>query len=241
VQNNPVENELEEPTRDFQLTQGGNQGNNRLVGYAQQPSLVLNSNTSVGIQNHMGSMSNMARMSHQRHQRYSTFVSPSGDNSPSARMPPLPPVNRPTGGNYGDEYSVNSSLGSQPNLNYIQLDAYNVDPLMLHDLHDTQKDAISRIVRGQIFSKVKFLPKSGKAHEKVLGSFWKPDLVADTPKYIDAILDNFPDLKLRKNDETHLVNAVHFWMKASTMVRQVVLDRRSNVTQRLKRELVIGK
>jgi hypothetical protein len=140
--------------------------------------------------------------------------------------------------NAGEEQSVGGS--SHGTLAYIQLDAYNVDPKELFDLHDTQKDAISRIVRAQVFPRVKFLPKSGKVHEKIFGTFWKPDLLVNTPRYIDAILDNFPDLKQRREDELQLTDAVHFWMKASPMVRQVILDRRSNVTQRMKRELVIG-
>jgi len=50
----------------------------------------------------------------------------------------------------------------------VQLDAYNVDPKSLYELHDTQKEYLSRVVRMQIFSRVKFLPKSGKEHE----NFW---------------------------------------------------------------------
>jgi hypothetical protein len=137
-----------------------------------------------------------------------------------------------------DQSISGSSSGTLP---YIQLEAYNVDPKEILDLNDTHKDAISRIVRNQVFSRVKFLNMSGKEHEKIFGSFWKPDLLVNTPKYIDVVLDNFPDLKRRKQDELQLTDAVHFWMKASVVVRQVVLDRRSNVTQRLKRELVVGK
>lgn len=157
-------------------------------------------------------------------------------------IPPLPraPVesNSPRNNYNSEEQSVGGS--SNGTLAFIQLDAYNVDPKEIVDLHDTQKDAISRIVRAQVFPRVKFLPKSGKNHEKIFGSFWKPDLLVNTPSYVNAILDNFPDLKYRQEDELQLTDAVHFWMKASSMVRQVILDRRSNVTQRLKRELVIG-
>ena len=137
-----------------------------------------------------------------------------------------------------DEESVGGS--SDASLAYVQLDAYNVDPNTIHGLHESQKEYLSRVVRTQIFSKVKFLPKSGKEHEKLFGSFWKPDLLHNTPRYIDAILDNFADLEHRKEDESHLIEAVHFWMKATYLVRQVILDRRSNVTQRMKRELVVG-
>ena len=138
-----------------------------------------------------------------------------------------------------DEHSVSGS--SNGSLGYIQLDAYSSDPKTLFDLHDSQVQNISRIVRTQVFSRVKFLPKSGKEHEKIFGTFWRPDLLVNTPKYVDAVLDNFTDLKHRREDEMQLTDAVHFWMKASTLVRQVILDRRSNVTQRMKRELVIGK
>jgi hypothetical protein len=62
----------------------------------------------------------------------------------------------------------------------------------------------------------------------------------NTPRYVDAILDNFPDLRERREDEMQLTDAVHFWMKASSLIRQVIHDSRSNVTQRMKRELVIG-
>jgi hypothetical protein len=123
----------------------------------------------------------------------------------------------------------------------VQLDAYSVDPKELLDLHDSHIHTLSRIVRTQVFPRVKFLPKSGKEHEKIFGSFWKPDLLVNTPSYVDAILDNFPELKQRREDESQLIDAVHFWIKGSTLVRQVILDRRSNVTQRMKRELVIGK
>jgi hypothetical protein len=130
---------------------------------------------------------------------------------------------------------------SRDSLAYVQLEAYNVDAKSLYNLQESQKEYLSRIVRTQIFSKVKFLPKSGKEHEKVFGSFWKPNLLENTPGYIDAILDNYSDLKLRKKDEYQLTGAVHLWLSASSLVRQVILDRRSNVTQRMKRELVVGK
>jgi hypothetical protein len=137
-----------------------------------------------------------------------------------------------------DEYSTAGS--SKGKLAYLQLEAYNVNPKELVQLNDTHKDSLSRIVRNQVFSRVKFFNKSGKEHEKIFGSFWRPDLLVNTPKYIDVILDNFPDLKRRKLDEMQLIDAVYFWMMASSVVRQVIHDRRSNVTQRLKRELVIG-
>jgi hypothetical protein len=47
-------------------------------------------------------------------------------------------------------------------------------------------------------------------------------LLVNTPKYIDVILDNFPDLKRRKHDEMQLSDAVCFWMMASSVVRQVI-------------------
>lgn len=137
-----------------------------------------------------------------------------------------------------EDRSVSGS--SSGTLGYVQLEAYNINPKDLFDLHDTQKDTLSRIVRTQIFPRVKFLPKSGKEHEKVSGTFWKPDLLVNTPRYVDAILDNFPDIRRRKEDDVELTDAVHFWIKASPFVRQVILDRRSNVTQRMKRELVLG-
>lgn len=63
----------------------------------------------------------------------------------------------------------------------------------------------------------------------------------NTPRYVDAILDNFPDMREIREDEMQLTDAVHFWMKASNLVHQVIHDRRSNIsTQRMKRELVIG-
>jgi hypothetical protein len=137
-----------------------------------------------------------------------------------------------------DQQSVGAS--SSDSLAYVQLDAYNIDPKELVELHDTEKNNISRIVRSQIFPKVKFLNKSGKEHEKMFGSFWRPDLLVNTPPYIDAILDNFGDLKHRRDDESILTDAVQFWVMAAPTVRQVILDRRSNVTQRMKKELVIG-
>jgi len=152
-------------------------------------------------------------------------------DSPSSGTPPTVTgtvIHHRNGYNAGEEASVGDA--SSESLAYVQLDAYNVDPKSLYELHDTQKEYLSRVVRTQIFSRVKFLPKSGKEHEKIFGSFWKPDLLGNTPKYIDAILDNFADLKQRKDDEYSLIAAVHFWMNASYLVRQVILDRRSNVT-----------
>jgi hypothetical protein len=162
----------------------------------------------------------------------------------SLRAGRLPSIRRETRSPPGQRYSDEDSTitgSSQARLAYIQLEEYNADPKELFELHDTHKDAISRVVRNQVFSRVKFPSKSGKEHEKVFGSFWRPDLLVNTPKYVDVILDNFPDLKRRKKDELQLTDAVHFWIKASTVVRQVIQDRRSNVTQRLKREVVIGK
>jgi hypothetical protein len=63
------------------------------------------------------------------------------------------------------------SGSSDRSLHYVQLDAYNADPKMLVDLHNIHLGNISRIVRTQVFSRVKFLPKSGKEHEKIFGSF----------------------------------------------------------------------
>ena len=185
------------------------------------------------------------------HRTHGSAVSPSlspgmraarrNDRSSGGGIPPIVSGNRDNhrnGYNARDEESAGDD--SSASLSYAQLDAYNVDPKSLYELHETQKECLSRVVRTQIFSRVKFLPKSGKEHEKLFGSFWRPDLLRNTPKYIDVILDNFADLKNRKEDEDQIVSSVYFWMKASYVVRQVILDRRSNVTQRMKRELVIG-
>jgi hypothetical protein len=154
----------------------------------------------------------------------------------------VPPRTREYHSQNGSEYEDRSVGGSSSgSLAYVQLDAYTVHPKELIELHDTLKNNISRIVRSQVFPRVKFLPKSGKEHEKIFGSFWRPDLLVNTPKYVDVILDNFGDLKQRREDESILTDAVQFWVMAAPMVRQVILDRRSNVTQRMKRELVIGK
>jgi hypothetical protein len=150
----------------------------------------------------------------------------------------------PTRSEYRYQQQEDGSDGeaSRDSLAYVQLEAYNVDAKSLYNLQESQKEYLSRIVRTQIFSKVKFLPKSGNEHEKVFGSFWKPNLLENTPGYIDAILDNYSDLKLRtKKDVFQLTGAVHLWLSASSLVQQVILDRRSNVTQRMKRELVVGK
>jgi hypothetical protein len=64
-------------------------------------------------------------------------------------------------------------------------------------------------------------------------------LFVDTSPYIDAIvLDNFGALKQRRENESLLLaDAVKFWVMAAPTVRQVILDCRSDVTQRMKKEL----
>jgi len=59
---------------------------------------------------------------------------------------------------------------------------------------------------------------------RIFGSFWKPDLLGNMPKYIDAILDNFAELKQKKDDKYLLIAAIHFWMNASYLVWQVILN-----------------
>jgi len=68
-----------------------------------------------------------------------------------------------------DEFSTAGA--SNGNLAYLQLETYNLDPKELIQLNDTHKDSLSRIVRNQVFSRVKFLNKSGREHEKILDRF----------------------------------------------------------------------
>ena len=164
-------------------------------------------------------------------------ITPNTTRATSSLLPRMCEYHSNSAGEHDDPSVGGSSSGS---LAYMQLDAYNVHHKELIELNNTLKNNISRIVRSQVFPRVKFLPKSGKEHEKMFGSFWRPDLLVNMPKYVDVILDNFGDLKQRREDESILTDAVQFWVIAAPMVRQVILDRRSNVTQRTKRELVIG-
>jgi hypothetical protein len=46
-----------------------------------------------------------------------------------------------------------------------------------------------------------------------------------------VILDDFPDFADRRENEQILVNAAKFWMTSAPLIKKVLLDRRSNVTQ----------
>jgi hypothetical protein len=152
-------------------------------------------------------------------------------------MTQLPTVAVPTS---VSENSIISSLSSVANLRDVLMRVYNTEDVSPR-FSGVHKDTISRIVKTQIAPKLKFIPKSSTTDEKRFGSFWRPDLLQDTPKFVDAILDNFPDFADRRENEQILVNAAKFWMTSAPLIKKVLLDRRSNVTQRIKKDILCGK
>ena len=154
-------------------------------------------------------------------------------------MPPLPPAPNAVVASPADGSPL-SSLSSASNLKDVLMRFYSTEHLCPKPT-GFRKDSISRIVKTQIVPKLKFIPMSSSKDEKKFGSFWRPDLVENTPKFVDVILDNFPEFRHRTQDESTLVTAAKFWVSSAPLIKQVLLDRRSNVTQRIKKDILVGK
>lgn len=100
---------------------------------------------------------------------------------------------------------------------------------------------ISWFVRKHMISKVKFIPRSSLKDEGTFGTFWRPNLVQDTPKYVDSVLDILRKFHTRREDATVLTKAAHFWMNAAPLIRKMISEKRSSMSKLMKQDAMMGK
>jgi hypothetical protein len=83
---------------------------------------------------------------------------------------------------------------------------------------------------------VKFV-LSNKTHP----SFWQPNLLHDTPLYVDAFFDAYGNrYKDRRTNDIVLVDAVRLWKAATPRLKKFVDNHRAGVAQRLKSDIITG-
>jgi hypothetical protein len=127
-------------------------------------------------------------------------------------------------------------------LDAVLLHAYSTyRPQPIETLTCIQQVTASCVARKQLISKVKFIPRSSPKDEGIFGTFWRPNLLKDTPKYVDAVLDRLHEFRTRREDATVLTKAAQFWMTAAPLIRKTISSKRNHMSQEMKRDVMIGK
>jgi hypothetical protein len=63
--------------------------------------------------------------------------------------------------------------------------------------------------------------------KKNFGSFWKPDMLKDTPPYVDTFLDSYGSkYHDRKTSQVTLVQAVELWKASAPFLKKLIDNHR---------------
>ena len=110
------------------------------------------------------------------------------------------------------------------------------DMAEVHALNSLDKANIRETAKKHLVGVVKFvLP------DKTYPSFWQPDLLNNTPSYVDAFFDTYGTrFKDRKIDDRVLVDAVRLWKAAAPKLKKDVDNHRASVAQRMKADVMVG-
>lgn len=106
-----------------------------------------------------------------------------------------------------------------------------------YELSSLDKSNIREMAKKHLVIKVKFvLP------DKKYPSFWKPDLLNNTPSYVDKFFEAYgPRFRDRKTNDRVLVDAVNLWKAAAPRFKKDVDNHRAIVAQKMKADVMVGK
>ncbi len=141
---------------------------------------------------------------------------------------------------FGDnsQYSpiTDSSPASTIALKGVMLERYN-NTVPSHTLTTNDKSTITDVTKKHILGKLKFVQ-----NKKDFGTFWKPDLLKDTPPYVDVFFNAYGSkYHDRKTNETTLVWAAELWKASAPVIKKMIDNHRSAVAQKMKTDIVTGK
>jgi hypothetical protein len=117
----------------------------------------------------------------------------------------------------------------------LMLRAYS-DTATTHKLSTYDETAIKDTVKKHVVSVVKFVKS-----ERSYPSFWLPNLLQDTPSYVNAFFDYYGNkYKDRKTNEACLLEAVRLWKAAAPKFKKHIDNHRAGVAQKMKADIMPG-
>jgi len=141
-------------------------------------------------------------------------------------------------GDNNSQYSpiTDASPASAVALKGVMLECYN-NTVASHNLSVEDNSHISNITKKHILGKLKFVQ-----NKKDYGSFWKPDLLKDTPPYVDVFLNAYGAKYYdRKNNESTLRRAAELWRAAAPVIKKMIDNHQAAVAQKMKIDVMTGK
>jgi hypothetical protein len=106
-----------------------------------------------------------------------------------------------------------------------------------HDLTKYDKITIGDFTKDHILGRMKFILPDRK-----FPSFWQPDLLTDTPRYVEALFESFGSrYQARRLNDTVLEQAAELWKAAAPIIKKIVDNHRSGVAQKMKSDILTGK
>jgi hypothetical protein len=94
-----------------------------------------------------------------------------------------------------------------------------------HDLTKYDKITIGDFTKDHILGRIKFILPDRK-----FPSFWQPDLLTDTPIYVDALFESFGSRNQnRRLNDMVLEQAAELWKAAAPVIKKIVDNHHSSV------------
>ena len=105
-----------------------------------------------------------------------------------------------------------------------------------HVLTTYDNTNIAEVTKLHIVGRIKFVLPDRK-----FMSFWQPDLLTNTPPYVDAFFDSYGyRFRNRKLDDTVLEQAAELWKAAAPKIKKIIDNHRSGVAQKMKSDVMKG-
>jgi hypothetical protein len=106
-----------------------------------------------------------------------------------------------------------------------------------HVLTKYDKITIGDFTKDHILGRMNFILPDRK-----FPSFWQPDLLTDTPRYVEALFESFGSrYQHRRLNDTVLEQAAELWKAAAPIIKKIVDNHRSGVAQKMKSDILTGK
>lgn len=151
--------------------------------------------------------------------------------SPHSMMVRNPPVSTPA----GSVVSAITDNTDQVAREGLMLRTYS-DNSTSYILTSHDKTNIKDVSKKHLVTKVKFI-----LSDRVYPSFWQPDLLNNTPPYVDAFFAAYGNkYKDRKTNDTILVEAVRLWKAAAPKLKKDVDNHRAALAQKMKADIMAG-
>jgi hypothetical protein len=106
-----------------------------------------------------------------------------------------------------------------------------------HALTKQDNMNIAEAAKDHVLGRIKFI-----LPDRMFPSFWQPDLLTDTPPYVDAFFAYYGSrYSQRRVNDTVLEQAAELWKAAAPKIKKIVDNHRSGVAQKMKSDILTGK